>query len=263
MNSTKVAANGINLHVRQSGSGEHALVFMHFWGGSSQQWTPIAQALAKQYRCVAPDARGTGDSDAPASGYSINDLADDVLGIVAALGLKSYLLVGHSMGGKTAQVIASRRPAGLKGIALVASSPAIPMNIPPEAREQMEGAYASAESINFVLDNVLTSSPVSVADREMLVASALRTTPAARKGWMEVGTREDYSKAIENVTVPVVVIAGEDDQVDPMEVVKAHIVPSFRGCEAHFLKSKGHLLPIEAPNELVSILGQFAARAFS
>ena len=52
-------------------------------------------------------------------------------------------------------------------------------------------------------------------------------------------------------------------KVDPLDVVKAHILPAFRDPETHFLKNKGHLLPIEAPRELVEILGKFAARAFA
>ena len=124
-----VAVNGINLTVTQAGSGGDALVFLHFWGGSSREWSTVIEGLSSTYRCVAPDARGSGSSDAPASGYRIADLADDVQGVIAALNLESYVLVGHSMGGKTAQVLAARPPEGLKGLALVASSPASPMQV--------------------------------------------------------------------------------------------------------------------------------------
>jgi pimeloyl-ACP methyl ester carboxylesterase len=257
-----VAVNGINLTVTQAGSGGDALVFLHFWGGSSREWSTVIEGLSSTYRCVAPDARGSGSSDAPASGYRIADLADDVQGVIAALNLKSYVLVGHSMGGKTAQVLAARRPEGLKGLALVASSPASPMQLDQAQRDQMKGAYASREAVNLVLDNVLTSSPISDEDREALVADALRLSPGAREGWIEVGTREDYSDELTKVAVPVVVIAGEEDRVDPLKVVKARIVPSFDNPETYFLRGKGHLLPIEAPRELVAILDKFAAKAF-
>jgi pimeloyl-ACP methyl ester carboxylesterase len=259
----KVTVNGLNLNVTQAGSDERALVFMHFWGGSSREWSSVIEGLSNRFHCVAPDARGSGASDAPGSGYRIADLADDVEGVIAALKLKSYLLVGHSMGGKTAQVLASRRPRGLKGLALVASSPASPMQLSQAQRDQMKVAYASRDSINWGLDNVLTNSPISDEDREVLVADALRLSPAARNGWIEVGSREDYSDEVAKVNVPVAVIAGEADKIDPLEVVKAHILPAFGNPETHFLKTKGHLLPIEAPGELVEILSQFAAKAFA
>lgn len=259
----KVASNGIQLNVAQAGSGEHALVFLHFWGGSSKEWSSVMAGLSGKYRCVALDARGSGASDAPASGYRITDLADDVAGAIAALGLKKYILVGHSMGGKTAQVLAARRPEGLKGLALVASSPASPMQISDEQRAQMKGAYASRESINFVLDNVLTASPIPAADREAVIVDALALSAAARDGWVDIASGEDYASETAKVDVPVVIVAGEQDRVDPPEVVKAHIVPAFKNAETHFLKDKGHLLPLEASTELVDILGKFATKAFS
>ena len=103
------------------------VMFLHFWGGSSREWSSVIDGLSPRFHCVALDARGSGASDAPTSGYGIADLADDVEGVIAALKLKSYVLVGHSMGGKTAQLLASRRPQGLRGLALVASSPPTPM----------------------------------------------------------------------------------------------------------------------------------------
>jgi len=259
----KVALNGINLNYNEAGEGDHALVFLHFWGGSSLEWTEVIQGLSSEYRCIALDARGSGASDAPSFGYRISDLADDVQGVIAALDLKSYVVVGHSMGGKTAQVLAARRPEGLKGIALVASSPASPMQIDDTQREQMKGAYSNADSVNWVLSNVLTSSPISEASRKQLIDDALRVSASARDGWVDIGTREDYSKEIGNVNVPVVVIAGDDDHVDPPEVVRGHILPAFTAPETHFLAKKGHLLPLEAPQELVQILKTFAKRAFA
>ncbi len=93
---------------------------------------------------------------------------------------------GHSMGDKTAQVLASRRPQGLRGLALVASAPASPMQISQALRDQMRGAYASRDSINWGLDNVLTGGPISENERELVVSDALRLAPAARDGWVEV-----------------------------------------------------------------------------
>lgn len=259
----KLTVNGLNLNVFQAGAGERALVFLHFWGSSSREWSHVIDGLSSRFHCVAPDARGNGASDAPGSGYRIADLADDVEGVIAALKLTSYVLVGHSMGGKTAQVLASRRPQGLRGLALVASSPASPMQISQAERDQMRGAYASRDSINWGLDHVLTGSPISDKDRELVVSDALRVAPAARDGWIDVASREDYSSDISRVNVPVAVIAGEADKVDPLDVVRAHVLPAFRDPETHFLKKKGHLLPLEAPCELVDILGTFAAKAFA
>ena len=69
---------------------------------------------------MAYNARGWGKSDKTLAGYKLADLADEALSLVKALGIRQYVLVGHSMGGKVAQLAASRRPEGLSGLILVA-----------------------------------------------------------------------------------------------------------------------------------------------
>src|ERR1700739_5138421 len=98
----KIASNGIRIHVEEQGSGDLALVFLHYWGGSSRTWGKVIAALPKSYRTFAMDHRGWGESDAPASGYGLADLAHDAQGVVEALGLNWYLLVGPSVGGQGA-----------------------------------------------------------------------------------------------------------------------------------------------------------------
>lgn len=255
----KVSSNGIQVNVTQQGAGATTLVFLHHWGGSSLTWSPVMSQLAQTYRCIALDARGQGASDAPASGYSAVDLADDVLGVLAALRVDDYVVIGHSMGGKTAQVLASRRPAGLRGIALVASSPPSAMAIGDEQRAQMRQAYATPESVAWTLDNVLTGSPTSAAARAQAVTDSLRISQAATQGWIEIGTREDFSADVARIDVPVVIVAGELDRVDPIDVVRQHIVVHFADAPLHVLPAKGHLLPIEAPDEVAAIVRGFVA----
>ena len=93
--------------------------------------------LENDFRCIAYDHRGWGNSDGPPSGYRIEDPAYDAEGLIRKLGLRRYVLVGHSMGGKVAQLLASWHPAGLEGLLWVAPSPPVPMGFPEEQRKQM------------------------------------------------------------------------------------------------------------------------------
>ena len=112
----KVASNGIAIHTEERGTGALSLVFLHYWGGSSRTWKYVTAKLAPTFRTITVDHRGWGKSDAPAEGYGLTDLAADAEGVIAALRLQRYVLVGHSMGGKVAQLIASRQPMGLAGL---------------------------------------------------------------------------------------------------------------------------------------------------
>lgn len=77
----KVASNGVALHVEEQGDGELALVFLHYWGGSTRTWKHVTARLAPTLHTVAIDHRGWGQSDAPTDGYGLADLAADAEGV--------------------------------------------------------------------------------------------------------------------------------------------------------------------------------------
>lgn len=144
----KIETNGTKIHVRQQGGGELALVFLHYYGGSSRTWDAVAAKLSARYRIVAIDHRGWGESDAPAHGYGLADLSADAEGVIKALGLQRYILVGHSMGGKVAQLMASRRPAGLEGLVLIAPSRPRPWLSPKNSEQPWPGPISRVNRSN-------------------------------------------------------------------------------------------------------------------
>jgi pimeloyl-ACP methyl ester carboxylesterase len=141
----KIQASGIHINVRDRGRGEPTLVLLHYWGGSSRTWAELIDQLEDRYRSIAIDQRGWGESDAPPQGYGISDLADDAQSVISAMEIKRYLVVGHSMGGKVAQLVASRRPVGLVGLVLVAPSPPSPTVLDNEQLQILQPLMLSLE----------------------------------------------------------------------------------------------------------------------
>lgn len=111
-------ANGIYIHYRRTGGGKPPVVLLHGLTGSGACWIPLARDLEREYDIVMPDARGHGNSSAPPEGYRYEDFAGDVIGLIQQLGLAAPVLLGHSMGGMTAAVAASRMGAGVRGLIL-------------------------------------------------------------------------------------------------------------------------------------------------
>ena len=111
--------NGIRIHYLRTGSALPPVVLLHGLMGSGACWTPLARALEGEFDVVMPDARGHGGSSAPQHGYRYEDLASDVAGLIRTLGLPHPVLLGHSMGGMTAAVVAGRGPGILRGLVLV------------------------------------------------------------------------------------------------------------------------------------------------
>ncbi len=105
-----VEVNGLRLHYTRTGGGEPPVVLAHGFSDDGLCWTPVAELLAPDYDVVMVDARGHGQSDAPEHGYTMADMAGDLRGVIASLGLKRPAVVGHSMGGGTAMALAGLYP---------------------------------------------------------------------------------------------------------------------------------------------------------
>src|SRR5438477_12764063 len=101
-------AGDVSIHYLRTGGAKLPVVLLHGLMGSGACWTPLARALEDEFDVVMPDARGHGGSSAPHDGYRYDDLASDVVGLIRGLELARPVLVGHSMGGMTAAVVASR-----------------------------------------------------------------------------------------------------------------------------------------------------------
>jgi pimeloyl-ACP methyl ester carboxylesterase len=253
----KVASNGISINIEEQGNGDLSLVFLHYWGGSSRTWKHVTAGLAPRFHTVAIDHRGWGESDAPEDGYGLADLAADAEGVIKELNLRRYVLVGHSMGGKVAQLMASRRPGGLVGLVLVAPSPPAPMAIPEEARAAMAGAYDSRETVETTLNNVLTAKALSPQDREQVIADSLRGAIPAKQAWPHVTSQEDITAQIGAINVPVLVIAGELDRVDSPATLQAELLSRLPPALMHVLPGTGHLSMLESADELLPLIERF------
>jgi pimeloyl-ACP methyl ester carboxylesterase len=256
--SMKIVANGIGIYVEDEGSGDLPLVFLHYWGGSSRTWHHVTSALASSHRTIATDHRGWGRSDAPPSGYGLADLAADAEGVIEALGLERYILIGHSMGGKVAQLLASRRPNGLAGLVLVAPSPPSPMRMPAEARDRMANAYASREAVEATIDQVLTAKALSPRDRAQVIDDSLRGAPPAKAAWPQATSLEDITQEVSAIDVPTIVIAGAMDRVDSVAILQSELMPRIPQAVLHVLPGTGHLSMLESPELLVPIVSDFA-----
>jgi pimeloyl-ACP methyl ester carboxylesterase len=256
----KIISNGIGLHAEQQGAGDLSLVFLHYYGGSSRTWRHVTARLAPSFRTIAIDHRGWGQSDAPAHGYGLADLAADAEGVIAALNLDRYVLVGHSMGGKVAQLMGSRQPAGLAGLVLVAPSPPSPMVMPAQAREVMAGAYASRETVEAAIDTMLTAKALGAEDRERVIADSLRGAPQAKVAWPRSTSLEDIAARVGDIDVPTLVIAGALDRVDPPIRLQAELLPRIPQAVMHVLPGTGHLSMLESPDAVAGLIAAFCQR---
>ncbi|UPG92575.1 alpha/beta fold hydrolase [Luteibacter aegosomatissinici] len=242
------------IHASEKGSLGPTLVFLHYYGGSARTWSGVIAGLPADQHTIAVDFRGWGQSERTAEGHTLHAYADDVQAILAARGVTDFVLVGHSMGGKVAQLIASRQPAGLRRLVLVAPATPTPLALPAEVLAGFASVYDSRESIEGALENMLVAQPLPERLHEQVVADSLGGAPAAKAAWPLSISQEDISEAIAHINVPTLVLSGSDDKVDPTDTLKANLLPLLPHAELKVLPGHGHLLPLEAPAEVAALI---------
>ena len=202
------------------------VVLLHSLGESSSTWIAVAETLAEDHRVYAVDLRGHGDSSRT-SRYSLDLMSEDVVGVIEHLGLADVRLIGHSLGGMIAYLIASRRVPRLAGLVLEEAPPPLPISPPRDIPTDPDQDYGF--------------------DWNALVALyAQRNNPDA--GWWP---------ALRAIEVPTLVLAGGPaSHVDQGELMQMAV--QIRSSE--FVEIPvGHNIHADAPDEFVRTIRAFFA----
>ncbi len=243
------------LHFTDVGKGEIALVFLHYFGGSLNTWNKIIAELSHQFRCIAIDLPGFGNS--PESKIlSVSNCAEEVARVISLLALKQYALVGHSMGGKIALSLAALQPSGLASLILIAPSPPTPEPINDKERIQMVNAYGDPFALQTLLSHVVAQ-PLANDDMENAVADNMQVSYAAWNWWILHGSREDISHQMSAVSVQVLIISGAMDPKFSSNFLKKEMIKYFPSATFSEIPEAGHLIPIEAPVTVAKAIKKF------
>ena len=103
-------------------------------------------------------------------------------------------------------------------------------------------------------DNVLTATSLSADLKAQIAADSRDATAEARTEWPLHGIAADITDQARAIDVPTLVIAGEHDQVEPTDVLRENLLPYLARAELRIIPRTGHLIPLEAPADLASIL---------
>lgn len=254
--SGQCAANGIAIQYLRTGGDKPPLVLLHGLIGIGACWTPVARALDGDHDVVMPDARGHGRSAAPPHGYGYADHAGDVIGLIEALELSAPVLMGHSMGGMTAAVAASRLGSAIRGLVLVD-----PTFISPEwQREVHEGDVAEqhrrllATDKSEVLAQLRLRHPHRTAEMVGLIAEARLGTALAAFDVL-VPPNPDYRDLIREIGVPILLVLAEKG------VVSLETAQELQALNPHLryemIPDVGHGLPFDRPDILAGVVAAF------
>jgi N-formylmaleamate deformylase len=256
-----VKANGIMLHYYRTGNGTlPPMVLSHGYTDNGLCWTDLAHALEKKYDVIMYDLRGHGLSDAPATGYDINDHVSDIVGLIKALKLKHPVIIGHSLGGSIVAVVAAQYPdIPLKAVLIDPPGLVRPMF---ESSEDLNRAKSRFKKDIDYLKGL---------SREELIKEAGKRHPAiseqARARWADakmqmkpqildsVLTLPPLKLYLSKDTIPTLILkADANDTTRKMEVDAVSKQPNIR---VYHVKGAGHLVHLERPDETLAVLNEF------
>ena len=249
-------ANGIEIHYLRTGWPKPPVVLLHGLTGSGACWSPLARGLETEFDVVMPDARGHGDSSTPLTCYRYEDQAGDVIGLIQGLGLAAPVLLGHSMGGMTAAVVASQSAAALRGVIL-----ADPTFLSPERQREV---YES--------DAVEQQRRLLSLDKGDVLAQARARHPRRRPETIELVTEArmktriqafdvltppipEYHELVKAISVPTLLVIG-DNGVVSLETARElqNLNPRLR---VEQIQDAGHGLQYDQPERFEEAVRSF------
>jgi len=242
--------NGNMLFYREAGEGPLA-VFIHGFPLDHSVWLDQLKGLAHVRRCVALDMRGFGKSDPTVDeSLSVEMLADDVAGLIEALGAHSADVVGISMGGYVALALWELRRAMVRSLALIDTRAAADSVEARVGRDAMinrlldSGRGGLADELLGVLLGPEPSRHAQARLRSMVEGTRYETLVASIIGMRD---RKDRTAVLPTITVPSLVIGGEEDRLISPAVTKA-MAKEIPGARTTMIPRAGHLPPVENPD---------------
>jgi 3-oxoadipate enol-lactonase len=259
--------DGVALEVTDTGNGP-GLLLVHGFGGAKEDFADHVDALAARHRVVTFDHRGHGKSDDPpgADAYSLDRLAADVLGVAGALGIDTFRLLGHSMGGMVARRVVLAAPERVAGLVLMDTSPGPIPSVDPELADLAAGIMLDQgkDVLKPMLDEAGTlESPAHLrllAERPELVEYELRNWQALSPVMWATMLREivhqpDQLALLAGVRCPTLVIVGEQDT--PFVSASHDMAATIPGAELVVVRDAGHSPQLENATEWFDALDGF------
>lgn len=257
----RIKANGIRMNYELSGKkGAPVVVLSHSLSSNLLMWNPQIDALNLYFQVLRYDTRGHGATDAPSGSYTLELLAEDVIGLLDALGIDRVHFVGLSMGGMIGQCLVLNHPHRLKSLVLCGTASFVPAEAQPVWQERLDkvrkkGTEALSEETmeRWFTPVFLRQNPPMVK----LIREQILATPAAGYiGCAEAIRRLNYLDSISAIKIPTLIMVGEDDPGTPVSASEA-MHERITGSKLVVLPSARHLSNVEQTDQFNGALLKF------
>ena len=266
-----VTCNGMNFHYLDWGNeGAPVMLLLHGLRGHAHAWDDVSVRFCGDYRVLALDQRGRGETDwAPRGDYSTDAFVADLEEFCYTLGLEKFVLVGHSMGGRNSMAFAGRNPDMLEKLVIVDIGPDIdPVGSARITRELVE-VPPEFDSFEQALQHVMGQNRfASEAVMRRRLTYQTRDLPDGRIGWRyDPEIREqrrngtgapppDLWGPLSNVTCPTLIIRGTETDTISLDCAERMVETLADGKLVH-VDNAAHMVFEDNPDGFIAALADF------
>lgn len=255
----KLSANGIDIHYTIDGKGPW-LTLSHSLGCNLHMWDEEARRLSTRCKVLRYDTRGHGASGAPSGAYSFDMLADDLHGLLQALGIQSTHFVGLSMGGMIGQTYALKYPGVFTSLALCDTTSRYPSDAGAVWLDRIR--IIEAQGMEPLVQPTLTrwfTEGFSKTRPEVVekAIAMMRATPAPGFiGCCHAIPKINLTAQLKEIRCPSIVIVGKDDAATPIAMAD-EIHRAMPGSSLVIIPDAAHLSNMEQPEAFNQALAGF------
>jgi pimeloyl-ACP methyl ester carboxylesterase len=260
----KLNVNGASIHYEERGSGEETIVFSHGFLFSGRMYDDQVAALEDRFRCITFDHRGQGQSEVTEDGYDIDSVTEDARALIEGLGCAPCHFVGLSMGGFVGMRLAFRYPGLLKSLALLETS------ADAEPSENLSKykllnfvarwfglGIVAGQVVPIMFGQKFLNDPAREQEkkkwREIIIANDKMGVSRTLLGFVD---RESVYEEIANITIPTLIIVGDQDVATVPEKSK-RMHGQIPDSKLVIIPGAGHSSTIEEPAAVNQALEEF------
>ena len=264
-----VRAGGVNLHFADWGGDGPTLLLLHGDMRTSRSWDAVARELRGDFRVLALDMRGHGDSDWTESGYTFAQRADDLEAFIDAVGIRGAAVAAHSTGGVVATLLARRRPDAFSRLMLLepmvvvtegfqrmvskrAETPRRTWASRAEMRDYLKWHRATGKWRADVIEDVVAHESYARADGRLDMKWA-----TASMAWKErEGDYPDLRPALRTLGKPILFVMSDSRAGAFADVIRiAERTPDF---DTLAIADSGHNMYMDQPTAVANAARRFA-----
>ena len=235
----KARIRNLEINYEILGEGKPLLV-LHGWGSEARKWIKTAEYLAEDFKVIILDLPGFGSSQKPHFIWGLDEYSSFLKDFIDYLELEDFFLLGHSFGGSLAAKYALRHP--VKKLILVDAACIRKKTFKKSFLRFCSKSFESIKNISWIRKNLYR-----------IVKSDYPASEGIMKEIYLKVIKQDLSKDLEKIRIPVLIIWGEKDKITPLSQAKI-IQDKIKGSELRIIEGADHSPHLSCPEKLSEII---------